>query len=349
MNGGSSLLVSCHLLRTATRTNRSLFLPGMISGNNSTSIAAARYSSHTITEELSHRRSKVTLNTIRTLHKKNIPITALTAHDFPSGIVADRAGIDLALVGDSLAMVELGYDNTNHVTMEEMLSHSRAVARGCKTPFLVADLPFGTYEISPEQALENSIRLVREGNVEGVKLEGGVEMADTIKKITTAGIPVLGHIGLTPQRSASLGGFKVQGRTFTGARKLLHSAQALQDAGCFAIVLEAIPAPVAKVVTQALTIPTIGIGAGNQCSGQVLVQLDMLGSFDKFTPKFVKKYTNAFETNTAAVAEYVREVRQGSFPAEEHTYSMRNEDDVKKLEELAEELDIATKAKSSGI
>ncbi|KAK9387765.1 ketopantoate hydroxymethyltransferase-domain-containing protein [Lipomyces mesembrius] len=346
MNARRCILASCQLLCTATRTNRALFLHDIIYRSNSISVAAARYSSHPTAEELPHQRPKVTLNTIRSLYKKNIPIASLTAHDFPSGIVADRAGVDLVLVGDSLAMVALGYDNTNQITMDEMLSHCRAVARGSKAPFLVGDLPFGTYEVSPEQALESSIRLIREAKMEGVKLEGGIEMAATVKKITTAGIPVLGHIGLTPQRSTSLGGFRVQARTVTGARKLLRSAQALQDAGCFAIVLEAVPAPVAKFVTQALTIPTIGIGAGNQCSGQVLVQLDMLGSFDRFTPKFVKKYADAFETNSGAIADYVRDVKQRLFPAEEHVYSMRNEDDIKKLEEI----DIAVaKVSSSGL
>ncbi|KAK9491528.1 ketopantoate hydroxymethyltransferase-domain-containing protein [Lipomyces doorenjongii] len=346
MDARRYILASCQLLCTATRPNRALFLHGIVHRSDRISVAAARYSSHFTAEELPHQRPKVTLNTIKSLYKRNIPIASLTAHDFPSGIVADRAGVDLVLVGDSLAMVALGYDNTNQITMDEMLSHCRAVARGSKAPFLVADLPFGTYEVSPEQALESSIRLIREAKMEGVKLEGGIEMAATIKKITTAGIPVIGHIGLTPQRSASLGGFRVQARTATGARKLLRSAQALQEAGCFAIILEAVPAPVAKFVTQALTIPTIGIGAGNQCSGQVLVQLDMLGSFDRFTPKFVKKYADAFETNSAAIAEYVRDVKERSFPGEEHAYSMRNEDDIKKLEEM----DIATaKVSSSGM
>ncbi|KAK9237279.1 ketopantoate hydroxymethyltransferase-domain-containing protein [Lipomyces kononenkoae] len=344
MNARGYILSSRQLLRTATGKNLALFRRVCRSDHAQT--AFARYSTYSTTEEVTHQRPKVTVNTIRSLYRQNIAIAALTAHDFPSATVADRAGVDLTLVGDSLAMVALGYENTNQITMDEMLSHCRAVARGSKSPFLVADLPFGTYEVSEEQALQNSIRLIREGNMEGVKLEGGIEMADTVKKITTAGIPVLGHIGLTPQRSVSLGGFRVQARTATGAKKLLQSAQALQDAGCFALVVEAVPAPVAKFITQALTIPTIGIGAGIECSGQVLVQLDMLGSFDRFSPKFVKKYANAFETNASAVAEYVREVKQRVFPAEEHTYPMRSEDDIKKLEGL----DIpARKVSSSGM
>ncbi|KAK9368959.1 ketopantoate hydroxymethyltransferase-domain-containing protein [Lipomyces kononenkoae] len=344
MDACGRILASCQLLRKATRPNLALFTH--VCSSNGVQAALARYSTHPMTEEVTHQRPKVTLNTIRSLYRQNIPIASLTAHDFPSAIVADRAGVDLTLVGDSLAMVALGYENTNQITVDEMLSHCRAVARGSKAPFLVADLPFGTYEVSAEQALESSIRFIREGNMEGVKLEGGIEMADTIKKITTAGIPVMGHIGLTPQRSVSLGGFRVQGKTTIGAKKLLQSAQALQDAGCFAIVVEAVPPPVAKFITQALTIPTVGIGAGSVCSGQVLVQLDMLGSFDRFSPKFVKKYANGFETNSAAVKQYVHEVKHGLFPTEEHTYPMRNEDDIKKLEGL----DIAgAKVSSSGM
>jgi 3-methyl-2-oxobutanoate hydroxymethyltransferase len=230
-------------------------------------------------------RKKVTLQTIQNLYKSNTPITVLTAHDYPSGVFIEKSGIDICLVGDSLAMVALGYDTTTKITLEEMMHHSRAVARGSKNAFLVGDLPFGTYETSPTQALESSIRFIREGNVEAVKLEGGVEMAPTIQKITSVGIPVLGHVGLTPQRATSLGGFKVQGNTVEKAQKLLEDALALQEAGCFAIVLEAVPEIVATYITQKLKIPTIGIGAGNGCSGQVLVQLDALGVYDKFLPK----------------------------------------------------------------
>ncbi|KAK9448970.1 ketopantoate hydroxymethyltransferase-domain-containing protein [Limtongia smithiae] len=284
------------------------------------------------------QRPKVTLQTVRNLYRKNIPITVLTAHDYPSGIVADRGGIDIVLVGDSLAMVALGYENTNQITLDEMISHTRAVARGAKAPFLVADLSFGTYEISAEQALATSIRMAQEGRAEAVKLEGGIEMAHTISTITRAGIPVMGHIGLTPQRSTSLGGFRVQGKTATAAQHLLESAQALEAAGCFTIVLEAVPEEVGKYITERVSVPTIGIGAGKYCSGQVLVQMDMLGYFDKFTPKFVKKYADMHGTTIAAVADYASEVRAGTFPAAEHTYPM-SEQETARLAERADKME----------
>ncbi|KAJ3101808.1 hypothetical protein HDU97_001034 [Phlyctochytrium planicorne] len=230
----------------------------------------------------------------------------------------------MCLVGDSLAMVALGYDSTNRITLDEMIHHSKAVARGCKNPFIVGDLPFGTYETSPDQAVQSAIKFIREGMVEAVKLEGGVEMAPTIERITKVGIPVLGHIGLTPQRASALGGFKVQGKTVEKAKKLLEDAKALQEAGCFAVVLEAVPSPVATYITQKIGIPTIGIGAGNGCSGQVLVQLDMLGMFDKFLPKqaFCKLFANLDPAIVAALKTYSDEVKARTFPAAEHTYGM---------------------------
>ncbi|KAJ3298163.1 hypothetical protein HK104_011084 [Borealophlyctis nickersoniae] len=268
-------------------------------------------------------RKKVTLHTLRKLYEKNEPIAVMTAHDYPSGVFVERSGIDLCLVGDSLAMVALGYESTNQISLDEMIHHSRAVARGCKTPFIVADLPFGTYERNPEQALDSAIRFIREGNVEAVKLEGGVEMTDTIKKITSVGIPVLGHIGLTPQRQTALGGFRVQGKTADKAGLLLEDALALQSAGCFAIVLEAIPEPVATFITQQLNIPTIGIGAGPGCSGQVLVQLDALGVYDKLTPKFCKVYADVGKMSIAGLENYVKDVKARTFPASgANTYQM---------------------------
>ncbi|KAJ3072452.1 hypothetical protein HDU98_003577 [Podochytrium sp. JEL0797] len=268
-------------------------------------------------------RKKVTLNTIKKLYQANTPLTMMTAHDYPSGVFCEKGEMDITLVGDSLAMVALGYDSTTKITFDEMLHHCRAVARGSKTPFLVGDLPFGTYERSPEHALDHAIRMIREGNVEAVKLEGGVEMAETCERIVRVGIPVLGHVGLTPQRATSLGGFRAQGTTLAKAQSLLADALALQQAGCFSIVLESVPSPVAKFITEQLTIPTIGIGAGSQCSGQVLVQLDMLGVYDKFTPKFCKLYERLDPLIVNAMKQYGEEVRARTFPEQDtHTYKM---------------------------
>lgn len=207
-----------------------------------------------------------------------------------------------------------------------MIHHARAVRRGVKSAFLVADLPFGSYEVSPEQALESAIKMIKRGLVDAVKLEGGIENIETITKLTSKGIPVMGHIGLTPQRQTSLGGFKVQGRTAVSAESVLKDAIALQDAGCFSMVLEALPAPIGGLVTDAISVPTIGIGAGPRTSGQVLVQLDMLGGFDGFTPKFLKKYSNYLEINTKACAQYVREVQSGQFPEPEYCYTIKDEE-----------------------
>jgi len=269
-----------------------------------------------------NQRKKVTLNTLRSMYKKGEPITMLTAHDFPSGHVADAAGMEIVLVGDSLAMVALGMEDTSEVLIEEMLLHCRSVSRAAKCAFTVGDLPMGSYEIAPEQALESAIRFIKEGRVQSIKLEGGKEMAPTIKKITTAGIPVLGHVGLTPQRQNSLGGFRVQGKTSVGALKVLEDALAVQEAGCFAVVLEAVPAEVATLITKKLAIPTIGIGAGNGCSGQVLVQVDMTGNFPpgRFIPKFVKKYGDVWSESTRAIEAYKAETKSRAYPAPEHTY-----------------------------
>ena len=251
-------------------------------------------------------RKKVTINTLRALHQKEEPITMITAHDFPSAHVADAAGMDMILVGDSLAMVALGMEDTSEVVLEEMILHCRSVSRAAKSAFTIGDLPMGSYEIAPEQALESAIRVVKEGRVQGIKLEGGLDMAPTIAKITRAGIPVLGHVGLTPQRQNALGGFRVQGKTIAGALKVLEDAIAVQEAGCFAVVLEAVPAEVASLVTKNLRIPTIGIGAGNGCSGQVIVQVDMSGNFPpgRFLPKFVKKYGDVWGESLRAIESY---------------------------------------------
>ena len=252
----------------------------------------------------------------------------LTAHDFPSAHVADQAGMDMVLVGDSLAMVALGMEDTSEVVLEEMILHCRSVARGAKAAFIVGDLPMGTYEVSAEQALQSAIRLVKEGRVHAIKLEGGVEMAGAISKITTAGIPVLAHIGLTPQRQNALGGFRVQGKSTASALKVLADAMAVQEAGAFAVVLEAVPAAVATLITKKLRIPTIGIGAGNGCSGQVLVQVDMSGNFPpgRFLPKFVKKFGDVWGEARRAIEAYKSEVKDRSYPAKEHTYPMAKEE-----------------------
>ncbi|ATZ58222.1 Bcecm31 [Botrytis cinerea B05.10] len=290
-----------------------------------------RKSSHSPMGSQSSRK-KVTMTTLRSMYKKGEPIAVMTAHDFPSGHVADLAGMDIVLVGDSLAMVALGMEDTSEVVMEEMLMHSRSVSRAAKAAFTVGDLPMGSYEISPEQALESAFRFVKEGRMQGIKLEGGAEMAPTIKKITAAGIPVLGHIGLTPQRQNSLGGFRVQGKTCAGALKVLEDALAVQEAGAFGMVVEAVPQEVAKLITEKLSIPTIGIGAGNGCSGQVLVQVDMTGNFPpgRFLPKFVKKYGDVWSESLKAITEYREETKSRAYPAPEHTYPIPE----KELEEF---------------
>ena len=289
-------------------------------------------------------RKPVTINTIQSLYRKNEPITVMTAHDFPSAHVADHAGMEIVLVGDSLAMVAMGMDDTSEVLLDEMILHCKSVARATKGAFTVriralqylknrsdmikvGDLPMGSYEISPEQALASAIRVIKEGRVKAVKLEGGKDMAPTIAKITGAGIPVLAHIGLTPQRQNALGGFRVQGKTTSSAVKFLEDALAVQEAGAFATVVEAVPAEVAELVTKKLSIPTIGIGAGNGCSGQVLVQVDMLGNFPpgRFLPKFVKKFGNVWEESLRAIEQYKEEVKSRAYPAPEHTYPMPKE------------------------
>ncbi|MCJ1377456.1 hypothetical protein MMC17_000551 [Xylographa soralifera] len=290
---------------------------------------------------LSPPRKKVTINSLRSLYQKQEPITMITAHDFPSAHVADTAGMDMILVGDSLAMVALGMEDTSEVVLEEMILHCRSVARATKAAFTIGDLPMGSYEIAPEQALESAIRVVKEGRMHGIKLEGGRDFAATIHRITKAGIPVLGHVGLTPQRQNALGGFRVQGKTTASALKVLEDALAVQEAGCFAVVLEAVPAEVASLVTQKLSIPTIGIGAGNGCSGQVLVQVDMTGNFPpgRFLPKFVKQYGDvwnesmrAIDAYKSALTSYISvivlanlssaEVKSRAYPAPQHTYAM---------------------------
>jgi 3-methyl-2-oxobutanoate hydroxymethyltransferase len=276
----------------------------------------------------SPKRKKVTLHTLQAMHARQEPIAMITAHDFPSAHVADHAGMDMILVGDSLAMVALGLADTSEVTLDDMLLHCKSVARGAGSAFIVGDLPMGSYEVSSEQAVQSAIRLIKEGHVHAVKLEGGVDMAPTIKRITTAGIPVLAHIGLTPQRQNALGGFRVQGKSTSSALRLLADAKAVQEAGAFGVVLEAVPAEVAALVTKQLHIPTIGIGAGAGCSGQVLVQIDMAGNFPpgRKIPKFVKQFGNVWAEMARAIDSYRVEVKDRSYPAPEHTYPMPKEE-----------------------
>ncbi|KAL4922435.1 3-methyl-2-oxobutanoate hydroxymethyltransferase PanB [Aspergillus aurantiobrunneus] len=308
-------------------------IPFLLSSTNvrarSPSQCTVRHSSHSPLSAASvNPRKKVTVQTLRNLYKKGEPIAMLSAHDFPSAHVAEAAGVDVVLVGDSLAMVALGMQDTSEVVLEDMLLHCRSVSRAAQSSFKVGDLPMGSYEVSPEQALQSAIRVVKEGRVQGIKLEGGAEMAPTIKRITTAGIPVVGHVGLTPQRQNALGGFRVQGKTTAGALKVLEDARAVQEAGAFMMILEAVPPEVASIVTQKLSVPTIGIGSGNGCSGQVLVQVDMTGNFPPghFLPKFVKQYANVWNEALKGIEQYREEVKSRAYPSEQHTYPIPKEE-----------------------
>ncbi len=250
----------------------------------------------------------------------------ITAYDYTSTLIADRAGVDMILVGDSLGMVMLGRKDTISVTLDEMIHHCRAVMQGAGRALVVADMPFMTYEPGPEAALANASRLMRESGVRAVKIEGATHILPQVRALVNAGIPVMGHIGLTPQRAAQFGGFKVQGKSAEAGRVLLAEARALEDAGCFAIVLEAIPAPLAAAVTARSTIPTIGIGAGADCDGQVLVFHDMLGLYSDFTPKFVKRFAEVGAVMEGAIRAYAEEVRAGTFPTAAHSFSMKPEE-----------------------
>ncbi len=276
------------------------------------------------------QQKKLTIPDIRN-RKNQTPIVELTAYDYPWARMVDAAGIDIILVGDSLGMVVLGHPDTVSVTMEEMLHHSKAVVRGVERALVVTDMPFGSYNRSIPDAIDNATRLLKEGRADAVKLEGGVTMAATVAAIVRAGIPVQGHIGLTPQTATSLGGFKVQGKSAQAARQLIDDARALEDAGCFSIVLEAIPAPLAEHITRQITIPTIGIGAGPGCDGQVLVIHDLVGLYDRFTPKFVKQYARINESVTEALTRYKEEVENRTFPTEAHSFAMKAEERDKLL------------------
>ena len=269
---------------------------------------------------------KVTTLTYRRKKERGERITMLTAYDYPTAIAVDRAGIDSILVGDSLAMVVLGYENTLPVTMDEMLHHCRAVARGAKSALLVGDMPFMSYQVSVEEATRNAGRFLQQGGMDAVKLEGGHERVEAIRSITGAGIPVMGHIGLTPQSVNQLGGFRAQGKTALTAKRLVEDALILEEAGCFSIVLESVPARLAELISKKLSIPTIGIGAGAGCDGQVLVTHDVLGLFDRFTPKFVKQYADFHHEMRKAFADYIEDVETKHFPAQEHTVEMDDQE-----------------------
>ncbi len=253
-------------------------------------------------------------------------ITMVTAYDYPTARLVEKAELDMILVGDSLGMVVLGYDSTVPVTVEEMLHHIKAVVRGTRRAFVLGDMPFMSYQASVEQAVTNAGRLIKEGGCDGVKLEGGRNMVPQIQGLCRAGIPVCAHIGLTPQTATSLGGFKVQGKDAASARELLEDALALEKAGAFMVVLECVPDMLAREISRALTIPTIGIGAGGECDGQVLVYHDLLGLFDRFTPKFVKQYERLDEAIVSALREYADEVEQGIFPGQEHCFTMNEQE-----------------------
>jgi 3-methyl-2-oxobutanoate hydroxymethyltransferase len=263
---------------------------------------------------------RVTVETLRAMAAHSERITMATAYDATFARMLEEGGADVLLVGDSLGMVVQGLDTTLPVTLDEMIYHARAVSRGAKRAHLVGDMPFMTYQVSPEQALHNAGRFLAEGNVHAVKLEGGVEMAATIRRITQAGIPVMGHVGLTPQSVHAMGGFKVQGKDDDDADRIVRDAHAVADAGAYALVLEGIPAPLAARISKQLPIPTIGIGAGNECDGQVLVCYDLLGLTAERVPRFVKQYESFYARGVAAMRAYVEEVRSGAFPSAAHSF-----------------------------
>jgi 3-methyl-2-oxobutanoate hydroxymethyltransferase len=269
---------------------------------------------------------KVTTHTLAAKKKGGEPITMITAYDYPTALALDRAGVDIILVGDSLGMVVLGYENTLSVTMEDMIHHCKAVARGARHAHLIGDMPFMSYQVSTADAVRNAGRFLQEAGMDAVKLEGGREVVPAIQAIVAAGIPVMGHLGLTPQSLHKLGGYKVQGTSAAAARHLLEEAHVLENAGCYAIILEAIPDRVAELVTQRSHVPVIGIGAGIACDGQVLVGHDLLGSFDRFTPKFARKYADLSAVMGKAYGEFLEDVRARRFPTPEHSYHMSDEE-----------------------
>ena len=273
---------------------------------------------------------KVTVLDVKQAKKDGRKLVMVTAYDYPFGLMADEAGVDIVLIGDSLGMVVMGLEGTVEVTMEHMIHHIRAVVRGCKGPLVVGDMPFMSYNTSIREAIINAGRLMKEGGCDVVKLEGGIDFASTVEAIVKAGIPVQGHIGLTPQTASALGGFKMQGKDAKAAMRIIDDAKALEDAGVFSMILEAVPAPLGKLVAEAVRVPVIGIGAGVDVDGQVLVTHDMIGLFDKFVPKFVKQYTKIRPTIINALKAYKDEVVEATFPSPEHSFKMSD----KALEQL---------------
>ena len=269
--------------------------------------------------------TKVSVLDVKQAKEEGRKLTMLTAYDYPLGLMAAESGVDIVLVGDSLGMVVMGLNGTVEVTMEDMIHHIKAVVRGCQGPLIVGDMPFMSYNTSIREAIINAGRLMKEGGCDVVKLEGGVDFAPTVASIVKAGIPVQGHIGLTPQTASALGGFKMQGKDAAAAKQIIDDARALEDAGVFSMILEAVPAPLGKLVAEAVKVPVIGIGAGPDVDGQVLVFHDVVGLFDRFVPKFVKQYTNVRKIIIQALKEYNQEVADGTFPGPEHSFKMPDE------------------------
>lgn len=269
---------------------------------------------------------KLTIFDVQAKVARGEPIFQVTAVDFPTAQLVDEAGIDFILIGDSLGMTSLGYAGTVPVTMEEMIHHAKAISRAAKRAILVGDLPFGAYHATSQDAVRNAVRMLKEGGADVVKLEGGEEFAPIVNAIVRAGVPVMGHIGLTPQLVSKLGGFKVQGKDVATSMQLIRDAEALEEAGAFAIVLEAIPDRIAEIITDRLEIPTIGIGAGPHCDGQNLVLHDMVGLFRRFRPKFVKQYVDVWPMMSQALADFQEDVREGEFPKQEHSFTIKDDE-----------------------
>ena len=288
--------------------------------------------------------SRTTISDIKAMKRRGEPIVMLTAYDYPSARLVEEAGVSFILVGDSLGMVVLGYDTTLPVTMEDMLHHVKAVVRGTERALVVADMPFMSYQTGPEEALRNAGRFLQEAGAQAIKLEGGVVVADTVRRLVDAGIPVMGHIGLTPQSVHQLGGYKVQGKRPKAAIRLMNDAHALEQAGAFSIVLETIPAPLASLISKRLRIPTVGIGAGAGCDGQVQVYHDLLGLFEDFLPKHARRYASLGETIRDAVSQYAADVREGRFPTDEHSSTM----DENALTELTTKDDVPEALRANG-
>ena len=276
-------------------------------------------------EEQMSERTKVTVPQLWEMKKSGQKITMITAYDYPTGVWAERAGIDILLVGDSMAMTVLGYSTTLPATMAELIAHSQAVMRGNSNSFVLGDMPYMSYQPSVEMAVQNAGRFMSEGGCDGIKLEGGAPMADRVQAIVNAGIPVMGHLGLTPQSMSMLGGFKAQGKDAQMAKKIIDDAKALEEAGAFSILLEAVPSKVSKLVTERAGIPIIGIGAGPDCDGQVLIFHDMFGLYPAFTPKFAKQYADLGEVIVQGLKRYVDEVREGQFPEPKHCFTIPEE------------------------